>query len=111
MKVVWRPSIELVVTIPFLLDQDDIESPMVTSLVASYAMSQGGAAGEEIASIGGRVIDPAGDGLAGAWVQVRGVAPPALLPVSRWTIRNLMARSSSMGCRWANTICGHRHRF
>lgn len=87
MKVIWRPSIELVVTVPILLEQDEIETPMVTTLIGDYLQGQNDMTTEELLSIGGQVLagNPAAS-VGGAWVQIRGMAPPEIQAVNTRTI-------------------------
>jgi len=67
MKVPWRPTLGLTLTIPVLPGTPDIESPPVTTLSAEIA--------EAWFSIGGRVLTSAGDTpVGGAWVHIKGLS-------------------------------------
>lgn len=75
MKVVWRPSIGLTVTIPVLPGSPDTQSAPVTTLSAEWLQEQDAMISESWISIAGRVLTGAGDtGVANAWVQLRGVS-------------------------------------
>jgi hypothetical protein len=79
MKVDSRPAIHLVVTIPVVVDDPDVESPMVTTLRGRYGQTAIAVAAETAVSIGGHVLAGAGAiAVEGAWVQIAGVAPPAV---------------------------------
>ena len=78
MGVSWRPGIRLTVTIPVLLAEPAIESPMVTTLTAtSMVMDRPETAAARL-TIGGhvRASTAAGAGaVRGAWVQIVGLDP------------------------------------
>jgi hypothetical protein len=84
MKVSWRPALHVTVTVPVLLLESEREFPSVTTLGVEYRMSDPSASGETLLSLGGHVA--AGSAAApvkGAWVQVLGLAPPAVQAVNR----------------------------
>jgi hypothetical protein len=86
MKTPWRPSIELVVTVPALLKQDEDEVPMVTGVMGQY-LPAGAAAAEVWATIGGTVVvGNAAVPVGGAWVQIVGLAPPEVTAVDLRTV-------------------------
>ena len=75
MKLPWRPTIGLTVTIPMLPGPDDVSLPPVTTLSAESLQQQAPLSSEQWFSIGGRVLQGAGDTPAiGAWVQIRGTS-------------------------------------
>jgi hypothetical protein len=84
MKVGWKPALELTVTVPVVLDEPDFESPAVTTLAFDLRQRQAADTAQVRLSIGGRILAgvdaiPVG----GAWVELRGLNPPALQSVSR----------------------------
>jgi hypothetical protein len=87
MNVDSRPALHLVVTIPVVVEEPDVESPMVTTLTGRYGQTDVAVAAETTVSVGGHVRAGAG-GLAvgGAWVQLVGVAPPDVTSVRRRVI-------------------------
>jgi hypothetical protein len=79
MKVDWRPAIHLTVTIPVVLDEPDLEYPMVTTLTSGYIPIGTFGSTETIVAVGGRVLQALDDApVDGAWVQIAGQSPPAL---------------------------------
>jgi hypothetical protein len=88
MKSPWRPSIELVVTVPALLKQDEVEVPMVTGVLGQYLPTEAGAAAAEVwATIGGTVVaGKAAAPVGGAWVQIVGLTPPEVTAVDLRTV-------------------------
>jgi Pvc16 N-terminal domain/Carboxypeptidase regulatory-like domain len=82
MKVDWKPAIHLTVTIPVVLDEPAIESPMVTTLTSRYGTLPPGIEVDSLMTVGGRVLKTA-DGIPvdGAWVQIAGTSPPSVTAV------------------------------
>lgn len=75
MRVVWRPTIGLTVTIPVIPGPPPIVSPPVTTLIAEYLQQQEPGSVETWFTIGGRVLQGANDTpVANAWVQLQGVS-------------------------------------
>jgi hypothetical protein len=84
MKVVWRPALQLTVTIPVLLLQPDLEAPMVTTVIGDYRERDAFETSEVWVSIGGHVL--AGtqpQAVQGAWVQILGLTPAEVQVVNR----------------------------
>src|SRR5262245_50368852 len=84
MKVGWKPALERTVTVPAGLDEPDFESPAVTTLAVDLRQRLAPETAVVWLSIGGRVLAGA-DALpvGGAWVELRGLNPPAIQKVSR----------------------------
>ena len=75
MRVAWRPTIGLTVTIPMLPGPADVDTPPVTTLSA-VSFAEQAADSEAWSTIGGRVLQGAGDTpVANAWVEIHGVSP------------------------------------
>jgi hypothetical protein len=101
MKVGWKPALELTVTVPVVLDEPDFESPAVTTLSVDLRQRHAPDTTQARLSIGGRILAgleaiPVG----GAWVELRGLNPPAIQKVSRRLVtrddgRFLFARIAS----------------
>jgi hypothetical protein len=82
MKVVWKPALQLTVTIPVLEVEPELEAPTVTTLISDYRQADQPETAEVWLSIGGHVR--AGTGaVRGAWVQLLGLAPPEVQVVNR----------------------------
>lgn len=83
-KGLWRPAVQLTVTLPvFMLDPPD-ESPMVTTVSADYRTWDEPSSAEVWLSIGGQVTTgtPA-QAVKGAYVQIQGLAPAEVKAVNR----------------------------
>ena len=75
MKTVWRPTIGVTVTIPVLPGYADIIGPPVTTLAAESLAEQAPLSSETWFTIGGRVLQGAGDTPVGAaWVGLTGLS-------------------------------------
>jgi hypothetical protein len=83
MQGVWRPALQLSVTIPLLQQLTPFESPVVTTTIADYRQQGKPESAEVLLTIGGQVLAPTAQPVAGAWVQLQGVNPPALQSLSR----------------------------
>jgi hypothetical protein len=84
MKVDSRPAIRLTVTIPVVLDEPDAQYPSVTTLVAHYHQRGTLAVPDTVIAIGGRVLTTANNTpVDGAWVQIVGKNPPAIVAVRK----------------------------
>src|SRR5262249_35488022 len=83
MKVAWRPALLVTVTVPVLLQEADIEQPLVTTLAADHRQTDVGAS-ETTLTVGGRVV-ASGDtqGVKGAWVQIQGLSPASVQAINR----------------------------
>lgn len=84
MKVGWKPALELTVTIPVELDEPDWESPAVTTLSVDTRQRHAADTARAWLSIGGCVL-AGGEALpvGQAWVELRGLDPPAIQNVTR----------------------------
>jgi hypothetical protein len=75
MKVAWRPTVGLTLTVPVLPGIPDTLTPPVTTLTANWLEEQETMPQESLLSIGGRVLTGAGDtGVPDAWVQISGIS-------------------------------------
>jgi hypothetical protein len=75
MKVAWRPTVGLTLTVPVLPGIPDTLTPPVTTLTTEWLEEQDTMPQESLISIGGRVLTGAGDtGVVNAWVQISGVS-------------------------------------
>jgi hypothetical protein len=100
MKVDSRPALHLVVTIPVVVDEPEVESPMVTTLTGRYGQTDVAVAAETTVSVGGHVRAGAADlAVGGAWVQIVGVAPPDVTSVRRRAITGADGRFLFSGLR------------
>jgi hypothetical protein len=86
MKIDWKPAIRYTVTVPIVLDEPTIDSPMVTTLTGRYGTLPPGGSVDTLMSIGGRVLRTGDDTpIEGAWVQIAGTSPPALTAIRQQT--------------------------
>jgi hypothetical protein len=84
MKVPSRPALHVTVTVPVILKRSEREFPMVTTVAADYLPVTAAAAVERLHTLGGRVMGGSPSGpVEGAWVRILGLAPPAVVAVSR----------------------------
>ncbi len=75
MRVVWRPTIGLTVTIPVIPGPPPIVTPPVTTLTAEWLQQQEPGSMEARITIGGRVLSSAAETpVTGAWVQIQGLS-------------------------------------
>src|SRR5271157_1138323 len=75
MKVVWRPTLGLTVTVPVLPGIPDSQIAPVLTLGANWLPQQSPLAVEPWLTIGGRVLTGGGDTpVAGAWVHISGLS-------------------------------------
>jgi hypothetical protein len=83
-KGLWRPAIQLTVTLPvFMLDQA-LESPMVTTVSTDSRASDESATAEVWLSIGGQVtVGTPAQSVKGAYVQMQGVSPSEVKATNR----------------------------
>lgn len=78
MDGVWKPALQLTVTLPILLP-DDKEFPMVTTVIGDYRDAGTRSTPERWISIGGHVLRESGSSVQrvkGAWVQISALSPP-----------------------------------
>ena len=84
MQAVWRPALQLTVTVPVFLLTPPVESPMVTTTITDHRQQGKPQTAEVLLTVGGQVFAPnSAQPVAGAYVQLQGVNPPALQTVSR----------------------------
>jgi hypothetical protein len=75
MRVIWRPTIGLTITIPVIPGAPPIISPPVTTIAAEYLQQQEPGSMETMLTIGGRVLQGASETpVANAWVQIQGTS-------------------------------------
>lgn len=75
MRVVWRPTVGLTITIPVIPGPPPILAPPVTTLSDELIEWQQAGGSEAQISIGGRVLSGAAETpVAGAWVQIQGLS-------------------------------------
>lgn len=87
MKGIWRPAIQLTITLPVFLIEPPVESPMVTTISADYRDWEEPLTSEVWLSIGGQVtIGTPAQLIKGAYVQIKGIAPPEVQAVERHVI-------------------------
>ena len=84
LKGLWRPAIQLTVTLPVFLLDAPVESPMVTTVSADYRGWDESTMTEVWLSIGGQVATttPA-ETVKGAYVQIQGLAPVEVQAINR----------------------------
>jgi hypothetical protein len=84
MQGVWRPALQLSVTIPVFLPVPARESPMVTTELVGYEIQGHRESEEMVLTIGGRVSNgkPA-KAVSGAHVRLRGLNPVAVQVIDR----------------------------
>jgi hypothetical protein len=76
MKVVWRPTIGLTVTIPVVPGEPDTQTAPVTTLGVNWLQQNAPASLETWFSIGGRALTGAGDTpVPNTWVVIHGLSP------------------------------------
>ncbi len=86
MKIDWKPAIHYTVTVPVVLDEPGIESPIVTALTSRYGTLPPGGDVDTLMSIGGRVLRTGDDTpIEGAWLQIAGTSPPPLVGIRQQT--------------------------
>jgi len=92
-KGLWRPAIQLTVTLPVFLLDAPVESPMVTTLSADYRAWDEPPSAEVWLSIGGQVTTgtPA-QAIKGAYVQIQGLAPAEVKAINRHMITHADGR-------------------
>jgi hypothetical protein len=87
MKIPWKATVHLVVTVPVILLQPADEGPMVTTLISEYGILDVSGSETEWLSIGGHVLESANSQrVQGAWVQIRGLSPLEVQVVDRHII-------------------------
>lgn len=75
MRVVWRPTVGLTITIPVIPGAPPVDVPPVTTMSAEQLQQPAPLSGEAWITIGGRVLSGADDTpVAGAWVQIQGLS-------------------------------------
>jgi len=75
MRVDWKPTVGLTVTIPVLPGIPDSEVPPVVTLGATWLQQQSASSAEQWFTIGGRVLTGTGDTpVPGAWVRINGLS-------------------------------------
>jgi hypothetical protein len=84
MQGVWRPALQVTVTIPVFLALPPKESPMVTTEIVGYEIEGHPESEEVVLTIGGRVSTgkPAA-AVSGAYVRLQGLNPAAVQIVDR----------------------------
>ena len=70
MKGVWKPALELVVTLPVVLKAGVIEGALVTTLTTEHRQAGQPETAEVWIQIGGTVTDPNKRPVPGAWVRL-----------------------------------------
>ena len=91
MRRVWKPVLELVVTIPVVWAEDPVAQAVVTTVLGDYGIWGGGAmtltSPERLLTIGGHVLQGTPPlAVTGAWVQLVGLAPVDLQAINRRAI-------------------------
>jgi hypothetical protein len=87
MKGLWRPAIQLTVTLPVFMLDGPVESPMVTTLSTDYRSWDGPSTAEVWLSIGGQVTSGTPvQSLKGTYVQIQGLNPPEVKAINRHVI-------------------------
>jgi len=84
MKLAARPALHATVTVPVLLDRSEREFPAVTTLGVDYLPAGDGGTPDRLYTLGGhlRAGAPA-QPVAGAWLRILGLDPPAVQAVTR----------------------------
>jgi hypothetical protein len=91
MKAPLRPALHLTVTVPFFPDLPTREFPGITTLKTQSRVA-GIGQDEPLVTIGGEVQASDASAVFGAWVQLRGLAPPAVTGVERLAMTDSTGR-------------------
>ena len=92
MKAPLRPALHVTVTVPFFPDIPAREFPGITTLTTQHRVAGVVHGAERLITIGGELQASDDSAVFGAWVQLRGLAPPAVIGIERLAVTDATGR-------------------